>query len=221
MPVSGPACERGDVLAGRGRGMAALGVLVLVGAGGCGPDVVERNEDSGSAGAASSTGDGSAGYSESDGSSTGEPFDASRFVGRYHFENPYLPFGERGNPGGTYSLVNFEVLPDGRATMFYDDCSFDEPRIIAYEWHPSEPGWLSLQRGSGETSLRYLANADVETLRIRLIEPCRELRFEVDGDEDTWSRFYPGESCWVDRCTNGIDMQVDYCEGEVPEEACP
>lgn len=168
----------------------------------------------------SSSGDASNGSSSSAGGSTGEPFDASRFIGHYHYENPWLPFGERGDPLGTYALVNFEILPDSRATSFYDDCSFEEAVTASYQWVPLEDGWLSLRPPPGETSLRFLGVDEVDELRVQLVEPCRELRFELDGELSTL-RFFPGESCWVDRCTTGNEMQVDYCEGEEPEEVCP
>jgi hypothetical protein len=102
-----------------------------------------------------STSESEATFAESSFSSgtTDEPFDVSRWIGRYHFENPFLPFGERGDPQGTYVLANFEILPDARASMFYDRCSLDEGFTIEYEWVPSEDGWLSLQPGSGEASL--------------------------------------------------------------------
>lgn len=153
--------------------------------------------------------------------STGAPFDASRFIGRYHFESAFLPFGERGDPHGTYALVNFEILPDSRATMFYDDCTFDVPITIDYRWTPSDEGWLSLHPGAGETSLRYWALVGLESLRVRIVEPCRALELEIDGEPDPG--FYsvkPGESCRVDRCTTYHIMQVDYCEGEEPPP-CP
>jgi hypothetical protein len=175
-------------------------------------DVVDHDSE-----ASSSASSGSSSTTEASGT-TAEPFDASRWIGRYHFENVFLPFGERGDPHGSSSLVNFEILPDGRASMFYDNCSFEAPVTIAYEWSPSEEaGWSSLYPGAGESSLRYMANDDVETLRVRLVEPCRELRFEIDGKPD--GGFYiirPGESCWVDRCTAPNIMQVDYCDGEEP-----
>lgn len=161
------------------------------------------------------------GHSDSSGSSTGAPFDASRWIGRYHFESTFLPFGERGDPHGSRALINFEILPDSRATMLYDDCSFDEAITIAYEWLPFAEGWLSLHPGEGETSLRYLGREDVDTLRVRLIEPCRELEFEIDGEPDGGFHVVrPGESWWVDRCTESGIMQVDYCEGEEPSP-CP
>ena len=153
--------------------------------------------------------------------STGEAFDASRWIGRYHDENPLLPFGERGDPHGSYSLINFEILPDSRARMVYDNCTRVEPIEILYEWVPDdEEGWLTLYPGPGEPSLRFAAAEGKETLRVHLIEPCRELRFEVDGWVHGWMPFRPGWSCWVDRCTTPGIMQVDYCEGEEPPP-CP
>jgi hypothetical protein len=148
---------------------------------------------------------------------TREPFDASRGTGRYHFEYVFLPFGELGDPHGSYSLTNFEILPDGRASMFYDHCSFDVPITIAYEWLPSdEEGWLNLYPGMGETLLRYMALVDVESLRVQLMEPCRELQFAMAGRPQSFIVVRPGASCWVDRCTTPDMMQVDYCEGEEP-----
>lgn len=177
------------------------------------------NEDAielGSATSSTSFGEPLTGSSSSSGGSTGAPFDASLWIGRYHYENVFLPFGERGDPHGSLSLANFEVLPDSRATMLYDDCSFDEAIITVYEWLPSEDGWLSLRPGPGETSLRFWANPDVDTLRVQMIDSCRELRFELDGQIVSWTPFLPGESCWVDRCTTPGILQVDYCEGEEP-----
>jgi hypothetical protein len=104
--------------------------------------------------------------------------------------------------------------------MFNDDCSFDEGITTVYEWVPSEEGWLSLHPGPGETSLRFWANPDVDTLRVQMIDSCRALRFERDGQIVSWTTFRPGESCWVDRCTAPNIMQVDYCEGEEPPP-CP
>ena len=167
------------------------------------------------------TGSPSASASSIGGATTGAPFDASRWIGRYHFENVFLPFGELGDPAGSYSLTNFEILADGRASMFHDHCSFEEPVIIAYEWLPSdEEGWLSLYPGEGETSLRFMAIDDVETLRVQLVEPCRELRFDIDGRSQGFVVVRPGASCWVERCTTPGLIQVDYCEGEEPPP-CP
>lgn len=172
--------------------------------------------------ASSSTSGGSlSGTSTSGDGSTSEPFDASRWLGRYHFENPFLPFGERGDSLGSNALINVELVADARATIVYDDCAFDEAITRAYEWTPGEGGWLDLQPGPGEPWLRFLGSERVESLRVQLFdpgEPCRdrELRFEVDGAINTSLRFFPGESCWVDRCTTPNVMQVDYCDGEQP-----
>ena len=116
-------------------------------------------------------------------------------------------------------LMNFEIFPDFRATMFYEDCSY-EPIMTHYEWTPSEGGWLSLQPGAGASSLRIWGTHEVETLRVQMIDPCRELHFELDGQVQDWMPFRPGASCWVDRCSTPGVMQVDYCEGEEPPP-CP
>ncbi len=179
----------------------------------------ESKDDQGSDGLGSSGAftDGASGSSDA---SAGTPFDASRWIGRYHYENPFLPFGERDDPMGTHSLMNFAIFEDSTASLFYDDCSFDRPTLIAYAWVPSEEGWLSLFAGAGEPSLRFGSIEDLETLRVHLVGSCRELEFEADGVILPWTPFHPGESCWVDRCTTGNVMQVDYCEGEEPPP-CP
>lgn len=157
-------------------------------------------------------------------SSTGDPFDASQWIGVYHYENPFLVFGESVDPAGTSrTLANFEILADSRATIFYDNCSLDEPIVIAYAWEPDEEGWLRLLPGEGESSLRAGVVENLESLRVRRTEPagmCRpRLDFELDGIFG-FSAYYPGESCWVDRCTIPNRFHVDYCEGEEPP-ACP
>jgi hypothetical protein len=200
----------------RSTGMTLLATTLLAGCHCANADIVEL----GSEGSTSTSGEALTGSSASNDSSTGEPFDGSRWIGRYHFENFFLPFGERGDPHGDYALVNFEVLPDGWATIFYDSCSFDEPVTRTYEWTPDEEGWLDLQAGPGEPWLRFLGPDRVDTLRVQLVEPCRELWFEIDGRVSGWMPFFPGESCWVDRCTTPGIMQVDYCEGEEPP-SCP
>lgn len=179
-------------------------------------DIVELDSDASS----SSSGEASTGSSTARDSTTGEPFDASRWIGRYHFEHTFATFGEPSDSSYAGSLSNFEILPDGRATMLDDDCSYEEPITIAYEWFPSGDGWLSLQPGLGETSLRFMANPDVDTIRLRLIEPCRELELEVDGRPLSFTKVRPGASCWVNRCTTPGIAQLDYCEGEEPPP-CP
>lgn len=178
---------------------------------------------------ASTTGDTSTGSSSSssESSSTGEPFDPSLWVGRYHYENLSMEFGELGRPtNGCDCLVNFEIFPDSRAVLYYDECSFEEPIVINYVWEPDdEDGWLSLRPGEGEASLRYMIAEDLQSLRVQRTEPptmCRPLLlFVMDGIVDVFAPFHPGESCWIDRCITVPDrLQVDYCEGEEPPP-CP
>jgi hypothetical protein len=184
-------------------------------------DIVDPDSDTSTTASTASTASEDALTTPSSTGTTGEPFDASRWLGRYHYENVFLPFGERGNPHGSYSLANFEILPDQTAAMFYDDCSYDEGVTTLYTWVPSDDDdWLELHPGPGETSLRFWADPDVETLRVQMIDPCRELRFEIDGRIEGLAPFRPGESCWIDRCVTPSIIHVDYCEGEEPPP-CP
>jgi hypothetical protein len=201
----------------RSTRMTLLGAMLMAGCQCPNADIVEIDSNVSS----SASGEVVTGSSTSTDASTGEPFDASRWAGRYHFEHVFVPFGEPSDTLGADALVNFEILPDGRATMFYDKCFFEQPVTIAYEWLPSEDdGWLTLHPGEGESSLRFLDNQDVGILRVQLVEPCRELNFEIDGRPPGFTIVRPGESCWVDRCTVYHVMQVDYCEGEEPPP-CP
>lgn len=71
------------------------------------------------------------------------------------------------------ALANFEIFADFRATMFYDECSFEEPIVIHYVWEPDVDGWLRLLPGEGETSLRVGAAEDLEALRVQREERPR------------------------------------------------
>jgi hypothetical protein len=200
----------------RSTRMSLLAATWLAGCQCADADIVEIDSDASS----SSSGETSTGSSTGGDGTTGEPFDASRWIGRYHFEHTFTTLGEPMDSSYAGSLTNFEILSDGRAMMFYDHCSYEEPLTVAYEWFPSEDGWLSLRPGPGETSLRFMANPGVETIRLRLIEPCRELEFEVDGRPPGFYIVRPGASCWVNRCTTPGIAQLDYCEGEEPPP-CP
>jgi hypothetical protein len=169
----------------------------------------------------SGTGSSTGGSRTSSGEDPEAPFDASRWVGRYHYEDPGLAFGERGEPSGPAMLYNFEIFEGSTATLSYDDCSLAAPLVIDYTWVPTDDGWLSLNPGADETSLRFGTVDGLLRLRVLLIRvPCRELRFELDGYVYEWLPFRPGASCWIDRCTTPGVVQVDYCEGEEPP-ACP
>jgi hypothetical protein len=150
--------------------------------------------------------------------STGAPFDTSRWIGRYHYEHPY---GEWGDPLYTSFLANFTIREDGTATMLYDRCSFDWPELVHYEWEPDEePGWIELHPGAGQPYLRFFVDSPYESIRVHLIEPCRRLEFDGNESGGGVTHFYPGESCWLDRCGYGITLEVGYCEGEEPPP-CP
>ena len=198
------------------RWLMAFGTFWLAGCQCASEDVVAPGSD----GSSTSQNETSSGAAVSASDSTGAPFDASRWIGRYHYENVFLPFGERGDPFGTYALINFEIFADSRATLYYDSCGFEEPVIRNYGWEPDEEGWIVLQPGTDEPWLRHLGPDPVSSIRVQLVEPCRELWFEVDGWVNRSFPFSPGASCWVDRCTTPIVMQVDYCEGEEPPP-CP
>jgi hypothetical protein len=169
--------------------------------------------------AATDTGDASDGSSSS-GESTGAALDASRWIGRYHHEDPWLTFGGHGRPLGAPMLVNFEIFADATASLFYDECGLQAPVVTDYRWEASADGeaqgWLRLYPLEGEAPLRLMGDADLEVLRVRVSEPCRALMFETDGSLQGWLSFRPGESCWVDRCSEPGIMQLDYCEGEEP-----
>lgn len=152
-----------------------------------------------------------------------EPFDLLPWVGRYHFEDPFHPFGQSNEVQGSTLLANFEVFPDFTAAMFVDQCSLDEPIQIAYVVVPETPTTLRLLPGDGEPSLRFKGLTDLDDLRVMMIDPCRELTFEYDGmpEPEGWGSWHPGEACWVDRCeTSDLVFHIDYCEGEEPP-ACP
>lgn len=202
------------------RGVALVAITVGAPGCNCANQRVAWNTDSSIDGSESTTGEES-GTEDSWGQTSAEaPFDASRWLGRYHYENPFLPFGERGDPLGSPVLVNAEIFADGTVAVVFDHCNFDAPVTTEYTWTPGEPGWLDLGPVAGETSLRFMSTAEVTALRVRLTEPCRTLEFELDADAESVVPFFPGESCWVDRCSTPGLMQVDYCEDEQPA-ACP
>jgi hypothetical protein len=193
---------------------AVVAVLSLGAACHCASRNVEDAEGSSSEVASSEEGP------SSTAATTGAPFDASRWIGRYHYETVFLPFGEHGDPHGPRVLANFEIFADSTASLFYDNCDLEEPIIDEYRWAPDEESWLRLYPRVDGSPLNLVAIENLETLRVHQLEPCRELEFEADGAVVPWSTFYPGASCWVDRCTQPNLMQVWYCEGEEPPP-CP
>lgn len=154
-------------------------------------------------------------------STTSDPFDITPWVGRYHFEDPFHPFGQSNELHGTAQLANFEVFPDSTAAMFSDLCSSDKPIEIAYVVVSETPTTLRLLPGDGESSLRFKGLTGLDDLRVMMIEPCGELTFEYDGMPEGFGSWHPGEACWVDRCeTSDLVFHIDYCAGEEPP-ACP
>jgi hypothetical protein len=180
---------------------------------------IEHDTDDATSTGTSTTSDSATASSSEE--STGAPFDASRWLGRYHFETAFLEFGERGEfIGSAQTLSNFEIFADGTATMLFEYCAMSPSRFIHYEWEPDEPGWIALHPGEGETTLRMEAAEDLDSLRVHLIEPCRELELEMNGRILGFTTYRPGASCWVARCPSPNIYHVDYCEGEEPPP-CP
>lgn len=140
--------------------------------------------------------------------------DLSRFIGVFHNEGYFVPFGvEVEDPGGAI-LANVEIREDGTAGMTMELCSLDFGTLeIEWRWEPRSDGWIELRPGRGESSLRFMALNELSTLRAAIDEEC-ELRFEVDGDLVNDEVFRPGRACWVNRCEVNGRVHIDLCEGE-------
>jgi hypothetical protein len=153
---------------------------------------------------------GSSSMVESDGA-----FDVSRFLGTFHGEALFTPFGYEGYDLGSTVVENVEIRPDDTAGMVWEPCSTAYgPREIAWRWEARADRWLELLPGEGEDSLRWRSMTDLESLRVTVDDQC-EIRFEVDGELYP-DPFRPGKACWVNRCEGG-KAHVDYCELPVPE----
>jgi hypothetical protein len=141
------------------------------------------------------------GSSSSTGESTGTPFDASRWIGRYHYEDAWLEFGERGTPISELMLANFEIRADATATMFYESCGEGPPIVIAYRWEPGEVGSLHLYPGEGESRLRFMADAVPLSPGDSAHEPCMTFGKDhltateawVDASVKIWAEAIAGE----------------------------
>lgn len=148
--------------------------------------------------------------------SAGESIDVSRFIGSFHNENDFVPFGSEVYDPGSSSIANLEIRADGTAQMTYEICSEQyEPREIAWRWEVHQGPWLELLPGQGESSLRFMAVDGLESLRVLPVGEC-DLHFEVDGELVSYETFRPGLACWVNRCEPTGTVHIDYCEGEVP-----
>ena len=148
--------------------------------------------------------------------STEEAVDASRFIGTFHNENDFVPFGREVYDPGSASIANLEIRADGTAHMSYEICSEQyEPREIAWRWEVHPGPWLELFPGPGEGSLRFMAVDELESLRVMPVGDC-DLHFEVDGELVPYETFRPGLACWVNRCEPTGTVHIDYCDGEEP-----
>lgn len=173
----------------------------------------DRRGEGASSSASSDTMGSTTAAATADGASAGT-IDASRFLGIFHGEPPFTPFGCEGHDFGSTLLVNVEIRPDGTASMIWEDCSVTRGTTeIQWRWEALADDELELLPGPGEGSLRWLAVTHLGSLRATIDDEC-ELRFEVDG-ELRHVPFRPGEACWVNRCEDG-KAHVDYCERPAP-----
>ena len=218
------------------RELGAVTLVCMLGLG------CQRQLPSGEGTAGGDAGTGSQGTTEDEGpgvtststsasadSSTGAPFDIAPWVGRYHYEWPFSPFGEVNNTNGGTTLANFEIRADSTALSTYEECSSESPTVIEYVVEPLSQMRVRLLPGPGDATLRYLAGLELDEIQITLDEGCGVLAFHLTrepGDLPLTEPFWhPGAACWVDRCTSttpeGVTaFQIDYCEGEEPPP-CP
>lgn len=154
--------------------------------------------------------------SESDPSgSTGEPIDVSRFMGVFHYEFGFIPFGREVPNAGDPTIANVEILPDGTASMSMENCSPSYgPLEITWRWHAVPGPALEFTPGPGEESLRFMVHSNLESVRATL-DGC-DLDFEIDGQPLGDAVYRPGRACWVNRCDPPYVVHIDYCDGEAP-----
>jgi hypothetical protein len=148
--------------------------------------------------------------------STDDTADVSPFLGIFHNENQYIPFGRETTNPSDPSIANVEILPDGTATMTMETCNEDfGPLAIAWRWAARTGPWLEFTPGPGEESLRFMVLTDLASLRATIDDDCG-LQFEIDGEPLTVQTFRRGKACWVNRCEPSWTVHIDYCEGEEP-----
>lgn len=159
------------------------------------------------------------GEDESETEATEGSVDVSPFLGVFHNEFDFIPFGREVQNVGDPTIANVEILPDGTARMTMESCDPSYgPLDIAWRWDARPGPVLELSPGPGETSLRFMARSDLQSLRITL-DDC-DLLFEVDGEPVSSQVFRPGRACWVNRCMPAWTVHIDYCDGEPPPSAC-
>jgi hypothetical protein len=140
----------------------------------------------------------------------------SRFMGIFHSENPYLPFGMETMNTGSATIANLEIREDGTASMVMETCNKDYgPLEIAWRWEARPGPWLEFLPASDEEPLQFMALTDLESLRVTTEGTC-DLLFEADGVLITYELFRPGKACWVNRCDPVWTVHIDYCDGEAP-----
>lgn len=142
--------------------------------------------------------------------------DVSRFMGVFHNESQFIPFGMETMNTGSPTIANIEIREDGTASMVMETCNEDYgPLEIAWRWEALPGPRLDFLPGPGEESLRFMALPDLESLRATMDDACY-LLFEVDGTIIDSQTFRPGKACWVNRCEPHWTVHIDYCDGEAP-----
>lgn len=144
------------------------------------------------------------------------PIDVSRFMGVFHNEFDLIPFGREVPNPGSPTIANLEIRPNGTAHMTMETCSELYGTLeISLRWEARPGPILEFSPGPGEESLRFMAWADLESVRATLIDGCG-IVFEIDGEPLPTERFRPGRACWVNRCMPTWTVHIDYCPGEAP-----
>lgn len=182
------------------------------------PSRLDERDMKGSAANGESSSTGSSTSDEEAGSeATAEPVDVERLLGVFHYESPFIPFGEQAPNSGDAMVANLEIRPDGTASMSLETCNTSQaPLLIDWRWEARPGPSLELSPGPGEASLRFMALAELESVTVMPGEACA-LVIDAKGEE-AWviDEFHPGRACWVDRCETWNNVHIDYCDGQAP-----
>ena len=142
----------------------------------------------------------------------------SRFMGLFHNENQFIPFGMETMNTHDASIANLEIREDGTASMVMETCNEGfGPLEIAWRWEPHPGPRLDFMPGPGEDTLRFMTLTNVETMWAFIDDAC-ELVFQIDGVNIHSQTFRPGKACWVNRCEPAWTVHIDYCDGEAPPQ---
>jgi hypothetical protein len=167
------------------------------------------------AAASTDTGESTTSAGEPTTETTGDVVDVSRFMGVFHSEFDFIPFGREVPNTGDPVIANLEIRPDGTASMVMENCDLNYgPLEIAWRWDARPGPTLEFTPGPGEGSLRFMARSDLQSVRATL-DGC-DLLFEVDGAPVSTEVYRPGRACWVNRCMPAWTVHIDYCDGQAP-----